>query len=307
MTTNIQSILSTNDTYDETAQSKSKGEVAALPRTMELLTNFENHQTLPRHFSNLSTEQRLQIWEVRVAAEKPQIIGRETRPGNDPKESRTNMGNYTTQKDSQAIFSARSALNCHLAHICFEAREVYLMKYKPLFGERKGHPIIYADLERDAVRFGPHFEMWHLQAFTSSVDATRIRRLILEYDHSLIQLSALQMGHALRNILKICLLFPKLKRLIFLPLAKAGLAKTRQDRHIQTNYQSKKKSQWVLRLIKPIRDLAPSTQGNWCERWEEEEQRMEDFLRRKLSEDMKEFRRKNPNCRIWGAPISYFE
>jgi hypothetical protein len=244
--TDIQSILSTKDTSGETAQPKSNGEVAALPHTMELLTNFRIHQTPPQHFSLLSTELRLQIREERVAAEKPQIISFEMSLGNDPAESRTNMGDYTTQKDCQAIFSARSALNCHLAHICFEARQVYLKKYKPLFGERKGHPIIYADLEKDALHFGPHFETWHLQAFTRSVDATSIRRLILEYDHNLIHLSALQIGHALRNILEICLLFPKLMTLTFIPRVRIVLAETRLDRLIQTNNQSKEKSQWVL-------------------------------------------------------------
>lgn len=67
------------------------------------------------------------------------------------------MGNYTVQNDCQAIFSARSALNCQLAHICFEAREVYLKKYKPLFGERKDHSIIHADLKIDPIPFRTSF------------------------------------------------------------------------------------------------------------------------------------------------------
>ena len=142
--------------------------------------------------------------------------------------------------------------------------------------------------------------MWHLQTFTSSVEATRIRRLILEYDHSLVHMSARQMGHALRDILEIWLLSPKLKTLTFIPFARTGFAETRLDRHIQTKNQSKKRSQWVLRLIKLVRDPAPNRRGNWCERWEEEEQRTVGFLRRKLSEGMKEFRR-YPKCRFWGS------
>ena len=126
MTTDIQSILATKNTSGETAQPKSKGEVTALPHTIELLTDSTTHQTPPREFRNLAAELRLQIWEARVAAEKPQIISLETSLGNDPTGSRTNMGNYTTEKNSPAIFFARSALNCHLAHICLEAREVYL-------------------------------------------------------------------------------------------------------------------------------------------------------------------------------------
>jgi hypothetical protein len=83
MTTNIQSILSTKDTSGKAAQTNSKGEVAALLHTMKLHTNFETHQILPRHFSYLFTELRLQIWEERVAAERPQFISLETSPGND--------------------------------------------------------------------------------------------------------------------------------------------------------------------------------------------------------------------------------
>lgn len=126
MTTDIQSILAAKNTSGETAQPKSKGEVTALPHTIELLTDSTTHQTPPTEFRNLAAELRLQIWEARVAAEKPQIISLETSPGNDPTGSRTNMGNYTTEKNCPAIFFARSALNCHLAHICLEAREVYL-------------------------------------------------------------------------------------------------------------------------------------------------------------------------------------
>ncbi len=104
--------------------------------------------------------------------------------------------------------------------------------------------------------------MWDLQAFTRSVDAIRIRRLLLEYDHSLIHLSALQVGQALRNILEICLLFPKLETLTFIRRARTGLAETRLDGHIQTSNQSKNKSQWVLRLIKVVRDPASNRRGN---------------------------------------------
>ena len=107
MTINIQSILSTKDTSGETAQPKSKGEITALPHTMELLTNSATHRIPPREFRYLAAELRLQIWEARVAAEKPRIISLEASPGNDPTESRTNMGNCTTQKNGQAIFSAR--------------------------------------------------------------------------------------------------------------------------------------------------------------------------------------------------------
>lgn len=42
-----------------------------------------NPSTLPRHFSHLFTELRLQIREEWVAAERPQIISLETSPGND--------------------------------------------------------------------------------------------------------------------------------------------------------------------------------------------------------------------------------
>ncbi len=102
-----------------------------------------------------------------------------------------------------------------------------------MFVERKYYPIIYADFEKDAINFGPRFEMWHLQAFTRSVDGTHIRRLILEHNHSLVHLSTLQMDHILLNILEICHLFPKLKTLTFIPHARTALAETRLDRLIQ--------------------------------------------------------------------------
>jgi len=75
--------------------------------------------------------------------------------------------------------------------------------------------------------------MWHLQAFTHSVEATRIRKLLLEYDHTLIHLSALQMGQALRNILEISFLFSKLKTLTFIRRARTGLATIIHETRLQ--------------------------------------------------------------------------
>jgi hypothetical protein len=96
-------------------------------------------------------------------------------------ESTINMESNTPQTAHDGRFSIRSAFDCHLAHICFEAWEAYLKTYKPLFGDREGYPIIYANLEKDAIHFA-HFEMWHLQAFARSIDPTQIRELILQYN-----------------------------------------------------------------------------------------------------------------------------
>jgi hypothetical protein len=60
------------------------------------------------------------------------------------------MGNYTTQKNCQAIFSARNALNCQLAHICFGSggipEEIQTLVWRT---QRSS---------KDAIHLGPHFE-----------------------------------------------------------------------------------------------------------------------------------------------------
>lgn len=111
----------------------------------------------------------------------PRIISFVTIPTIDQPESTINMGSSTPQTAHDGRFSIRSAFDCHLAHICSEAREAYLKTYKPLFGDCEGYAIIYANLEKDAIHFA-HFEMWHLQAFARSIDKTQIRELILQYN-----------------------------------------------------------------------------------------------------------------------------
>jgi len=257
MANNQQSILSAREASGENAQSESNGKDLDHCLTMQLLTDFGTQQTFPLKFKYIPAELRLQIWDDRVAAVKGQIISLTTIIAIAVTEPMTGMESKTLQNHRHARFSVRSVLNCQLAHICFEAREVYLKTYKPLFGGREGYPIIYANLEKDAIHWGPNFSMLELRAFTRSVDPTQIRRLILEYNHGI----SLTLGRTLNDILEICLLFPRLKVITIIPCAGLGLGENPLDRLIKTNDQSNQKSQWVVRLIKPSRNPAQSGQA----------------------------------------------
>jgi hypothetical protein len=221
-----------------------------------------------------------------VAAQKPTIVSLETIPVIEQTESMINMRINRLQTKYDARFSARSPHHCNLAHICFEARKVYLKTYKPLFRERQGHQIIYADLEKDAIHFGPDFEMWHLKAFVRSTDATQVRRLILEYGHGV----RTAMGHAMLSILKICLLFPKLETLTIVPPYGVRLHEKALDRFSKTNNQSNQKSKWVIRLLKPSR-------------MDGEQRDMLRCLRLRLEQEMRKFREKKPEWNVdWKTP-----
>jgi hypothetical protein len=196
------------------------------------------------------------------------------------------MRSHTPQAGYDARFSATSPHDCDLAHICFEARKVYLKTYKPLFRELQGHPIIYANLEKDAIHFGPVFEMWHLKAFARSIDATQVRGLILEYDHGV----RTAMGHAMLSVLKIYLLFPKLRTLTIVPPYRVRLHEEALDRFRKTNNQSNQKSKWVIRLLKPGQR-------------DGEQRDMLRCLRLTLEQEMRKFREKKPKWNAdWKAP-----
>jgi hypothetical protein len=221
-----------------------------------------------------------------VAAEKPKIISLETHPVTESIETTINMRSHTTQTGYDARFSAKSPHDCDLAHICLEARKVYLKTYKPLFREFQGHPIIYANLEKDAIHFGPVFEMSHLKAFARAIDATQVRGLILEYDHGV----RTAIGHTMLSILKICLLFPKLRTLTTIFPHRVRLHKEALDRFSKTNKQSNQKSKWVIRLLKP-------SQGDG------EQRDMLRCLRLRLEQEMRKFREKKPEWNVdWKAP-----
>jgi hypothetical protein len=176
------------------------------------------------------------------------IISFVTIPAIGQPESTINMESNTPQTAHDGRFSIRSAFDCHLAHICSEAWEAYLKTYKPLFGDPEGYPIIYVNLEKDAIQFG-HFEMRYLH-------------------------------RALQGILEISFLIPRLKVLTFVPHAGLGSGDKSLDWLIRTKYQFNNQSQWVLRLIKtkPSCNPARINPEHWRESRKYEEKKCSAFL-----------------------------
>ena len=102
---------------------------------------------------------------------------------------------------------------------------------------------------------------------------------------------------ALQGILEISFLIPRLKVLTFVPRAGLRSGDKSLDGLIRTKYQINNQSQWVLRLIKtkPSCNPARINPENWRESREYEEQKMLGLLRRRLSQETRAFREKNPD------------
>ncbi|PMD36458.1 hypothetical protein L207DRAFT_586164 [Hyaloscypha variabilis F] len=304
MENNNQSIFSARDTSSKTSKSEMNGNASKPESSTKLLTEFAAQQTLPAEFRYLSAELRLQIWEDRVAALKPQIISLEISPASVPtvypEAAFKILGSGTLQVTSEPKFSVRNAVDCHLAHICFEARQVYLKTYKPLFGEEFSPT--YANLEKDIIHFGSAHEICKLQAIARSVDPRKFRKIILEYDleYSL-PASSWSYGHQMvDHIVKVCLLFPRLKKLIIVPHPKSTMKKDCLDFFKRHKAQANRRRKQVIRLIKRDRKSAPITYGSWYNTWEEEECFLNVLLEAEFERKVRRFRQH------WRAPTILF-